>query len=507
MSAASTRLSFSSQLAVFWALVAVMCALLGGLVLFMARENEGPRIDAARNRSLVGCQAVASRYDLSIDNHNDPDPHADLMHAVLDVVLAQMPDVEGGFWRNAGSGRGVFEAYAFPTYQGSGIKRDVPDAETPLILRALRAAASKQTAATEFVSNRQDAVIVAACPVPHRPALLAWTLTRSRPPLGAWGRTLLAALVALLAVIVGIAIALGVRLRRWRVHLARVETSVAQHVGDTASPLTAQPPVQPIAMTGEPELDRIVEAFNTHAARTAALQTQAVELNSKLAQAERFSALGRLAAQMAHEIRNPIGAMRLKAENALAGDETRKQRALATILEQIHRVESQLAGLLALTQPVRVEVQGVPLRAWLDERVILHRDAAENAHVTLAVIEPDGASMSTPAEAVFDAAQLSRALDNLLLNALRHAPPDGRVTVKAARVADMLRIEVSDDGPGVQQADRERIFEPFVTGHAAGSGLGLAVVREIAAAHGGRAFYEARQMGACFVIEIPWRTS
>jgi signal transduction histidine kinase len=502
MPASSARLSFSSQLAVFWALVAVMCALLCALVLFMARENAGRRIDAARERSVAGCQAVASRYDLSIDNNRDADPHTDLMHAILDVVLAQMSGVEGGFWRNAGTARGVFDAYAFPTYEGSGIKRDVPDAETPLILRTLRAAAAKQTTSTDVVSGQQDAVIVAACPVPHRPALLAWTLTRSQPSLGASGRSLLAALAVLLAGIVGIAIALGVRLRRWRAQLASVERSVAQHA--SAQPDGTALIAEPIGKTGEPELDRIVEAFNTHAARTAALRSQTADLNARLAQAERFSALGRLAAQIAHEIRNPIGAMRLKAENALAGDENRKQRALATILEQIHRVEEQLSGLLALTQPVRVDARPVAVRAWLDERVALHREAAANADVALTIMEGTAA---TPALAFFDPAQLSRALDNLVLNALRHTPQGGSVTVHASQVGDTLRVDVADDGPGVPQAERERIFEPFVTGHAAGSGLGLAVVREIAAAHGGRAFYEARQTGACFVIEIPWRTS
>ena len=499
MPADSARLSFSSQLAVFWALVAVMCALLCALVLFMAQENAGRRIDAARERSVAGCQAVASRYDLSIDNNRDTDPHTDLMHAILDVVLAQMHGVEGGFWRNAETERGVFDAYAFPTYEGSGIKRDVPDAETPLILRTLRAAAAKQTTLTDVVSGQQDAVIVAACPVPHRPALLAWTLTRSQPSLGASGRSLLAALAVLLAGIVGIAIALGVRLRRWRAQLACVERSVAQHA--SAQPDGSTLIAEPIGKTGEPELDRIVDAFNTHAARTAALRSQTADLNARLAQAERFSALGKLAAQIAHEIRNPIGAMRLKAENALAGDENRKQRALATILEQIHRVEEQLSGLLALTQPVRIDAQPVPIRAWLIERVALHGEAAADARVTLTVGE------ASSAQAFFDPAQLSRALDNLVLNALRHTPEGGSVTVQATKVGDMLRVDVTDDGPGVPRADRECIFEPFVTGHASGSGLGLAVVREIAAAHGGRAFYEARQKGACFVIEIPWRTS
>jgi signal transduction histidine kinase len=110
---------------------------------------------------------------------------------------------------------------------------------------------------------------------------------------------------------------------------------------------------------------------------------------------------------------------------------------------------------------------------------------------------------------VFDSAQLARALDNLIVNALRHAPPGGHVTVRATGArwteGERLRLEVMDDGPGVSAAERERIFEPFVTGRPDGSGLGLAVVREIASAHGGRAYLAEDSEVTCFVIDLPWR--
>jgi len=497
MHSASRRLSFASTLALFWVLVAVMCAVLIGLVWFMGGANVGRQVGLTRQTALSACETVASRYDLSTDRTvGSPQPNTDLMHAILDVVLAQMQGVEGGFWSNTNLARGTLDAYAYPTYQGSGIKRDIPEAETPLILRTLREAAARHASASEFVEGQDDAVVVAACPVPHRDMLFAWTLTRAHPPLGPYGKTLVSVLAVLLASIVLIAIALGILLRRWRANLARIETSLTMREphGDAFVPL---------ASTGEPDLDKIVGAFNAYGAQTAALQRQAVDLNARLAGAERFAALGRLAAQVAHEIRNPIGAMRLKAENALAGDAERRHHALVAILAQIQRVEGQLTGLLALTQPVRIEAHPVKLDALLAERVELHRDAAVRAEVSLSLA--DDSDTNDPA--CLDAAQIARAIDNLVLNAVRHTPAGGHVTLLARRFRDMLRIEVADDGPGVPAGDRERIFEPFVTGHPAGSGLGLAVVREIAAAHGGRAFLDARNHGACFVIEIPWRTS
>lgn len=521
MTVSPRRLSFASQLVVFWLLVAVMCAVLIGIVWFMAQANPGRQIGLARQQGLGACEMIGSRYDLSIDRAPesptpaassasvstnpsteppaDPPPipatpNTDLMHAILDIVLEPMDGVEGGFWRPLQGGpRGSFEAYAFPTYQGSGIKRDIPDAETPLILRTLRAAATGRAATSQFVEGQQDAVIVTACPVPHREGLFAWTLSRVHPPFGPSGKALITALAVLLAVIVGIAIVLGILLRRWRINLARVEASLSQ----------AADSFTPIAPTGEPDLDKIVHAVNEYGGRATSLQQQAAELHTQLVAAERLSAIGRFSAQMAHEIRNPIGAMRLKAENALNGDVDRKQRALAVILEQIQRVERQLSALLALTQPVRVDCHLVDLRRWLAERVEWHHDAAAHARIELTLKIAD----TVPDEASFDPDQLARAIDNLILNALRHTFADGHVMLRATGAAGLLRIEVADDGPGVPPSERERIFEPFVTGHPGGSGLGLAVVRDIAVAHDGSAFYEARERGACFVIEIPWRTS
>jgi signal transduction histidine kinase len=198
--------------------------------------------------------------------------------------------------------------------------------------------------------------------------------------------------------------------------------------------------------------------------------------------------------------------MRLKAENALAGDEARREAALRTVIEQVGRVESQLASLLALTQPVIIRAQEVDLPAWLSDVVRPHEAGAENRHLSLT-----SQADSCATRPAFDAAQLARALDNLIVNALRHAPSGGHVTVRARATTQdggkRLRLEVLDDGPGVKADERERIFEPFVTGRPDGSGLGLAVVREIASAHGGRAWLAQESNQTCFVIDIPWRPS
>ena len=495
------RPSFAVQIVMLWGLIAAMCAALLAVIWFMASSAESYQTGVATQLGERSCVAVANRYEMSLANAAAP-LQTDLMHAVLDLVLVQLPGVEGGFWtdrQTAAAGQpaadkdaaGSFLAYSFPTYQGSGIKRDIPQAETPLILRMLLAAADRGRQAGVSQAS-QGGVVVTACPVRNQPSVYVWTMTRPRPVIDQLGVRLLAGASMILALILAVAVLLALGLRRWRDKLSRLEAACA--------PQGAEVLPGPIAPLGEPDLDRIVDALNRQTAHAQQLRGKTLELGQQLAQAERFSALGKLAAQVAHEIRNPVGAMRLRAENALAGNAERQQLALHAILGQLGRIESQVASLLALTQPVRIHLQQTRVQAWLAAIVAAHEEEALRRGVSLA--------MAQEPEATFclDPEQLRRAVDNLVLNALRHAGAGGHVTVAARSVQQgQLAIEVADDGPGVPPDQRQHIFEPFVSGAAAGSGLGLAVVREVAAAHGGRAYVADSASGARFIMEIPWQ--
>jgi two-component system sensor histidine kinase HydH len=101
---------------------------------------------------------------------------------------------------------------------------------------------------------------------------------------------------------------------------------------------------------------------------------------------------------------------------------------------------------------------------------------------------------------------IGRAVDNILLNAIRHTPPGGRVSIGTEQDAAVLRIILSDTGPGIAPELRTRLFEPFATGRPEGTGLGLAIAREMVAAHGGRITLGDGQTvsgGATFIIELP----
>ena len=221
-----------------------------------------------------------------------------------------------------------------------------------------------------------------------------------------------------------------------------------------------------------------------------------------------------MTAGIAHEIRNPIAAMRLKAENALAATPERQGIALHAIVGQIDRLEGLVRSLLALVQPMTLQPVAVDLPAWLDQRAAEARAKAIERGVEVEVVLPgelrDGPGARESDRPVFDPVHLARAVDNLLDNAVRHAARGGRVVLAARQVAQARRtlaIRIDDDGPGVAQALRGQLFEPFATGRADGTGLGLALAREVALAHGGELQYVPLDPGSRFEMEIAWRAS
>jgi signal transduction histidine kinase len=304
-----------------------------------------------------------------------------------------------------------------------------------------------------------------------------------------------AALGFLAATVLGSAAFLGWFLYGFSGRIARLEAALAAPPPDGED-------LPRLDRTGERELDRLVDALNTAGGRLR-------EARMRVVAAERLAAVGRLAASIAHEIRNPIAAMRLKAENALvSGDPSRAAAALDAVLGQIARVDTLLRDLLNLTQARSLNRTPTAVPLLLADCVRLQDDYARARRVHVAVAAEGLPETDLPH---LDRAQVARALDNLLLNALQHAPPGGRVCLDARRVAVdgavRLHLRVSDTGSGIDPAIRTGLFEPFVTGRPDGTGLGLAIVREIALAHRGAVGLVADAQETTFLLDLPWRPS
>ncbi|MEU4534453.1 HAMP domain-containing sensor histidine kinase [Streptosporangium sp. NPDC023825] len=207
------------------------------------------------------------------------------------------------------------------------------------------------------------------------------------------------------------------------------------------------------------------------------------------------------AADASHELRTPVAGLRVELEEALMHPEQTDLRELATrALRNVDRLESIVSDLLALASlraGKREEREDFDLSDLVGREVLRRSDRLP---VQLQLM-PGVLVRAVPL-------QIVRALDNLLDNAQQHATHDVRVEV--GEDGGHAELVVIDDGGGVAEADRERIFEQFTRTDSArgrdqgGAGLGLAVAREIALAHRGSLdLRETASGGACFTLRLP----
>jgi signal transduction histidine kinase len=482
--------SLRSRLLALWIML-VVSGLATGYLLFESFEQTA-NARVARSEELVAraCRDLADRYQFFVAGWGGA-PIDDQLKQQLTVVtqtaLSGANGVEGGVWQvDAGS-----LAYAFPTYEGTGPKTDLPAAEINTIRQVNTAALRAGQPVSVREQGRSQALLVHACPLRGPLAgLTAWTMTRAFTAQGPAYNQLLAGLVLLALTIFGSAAWLAYVLYGWSRKIATIEAALDKgQSGDVDLPK--------LPRTGAPELDRLVDALNAAGERLSLERRRATD-------AERLAAVGRLSAGLAHEIRNPIAAMRLKAENALAvGDGTRSDAALHAVLQQVERLDRLLRDLLEMTQAHEPKLRDIELDAFLTRTVESHREIADARGVAIAA----GTEAPYQPWPRFDPFQVQRALDNLILNAIQNTPAHGSVTVQAQRRNGKLLLRVRDTGPGVADDLRERLFEPFVSGRTDGTGLGLAIVREIARNHGGEARLIPSEHGASFEIELPWRLS
>lgn len=204
-------------------------------------------------------------------------------------------------------------------------------------------------------------------------------------------------------------------------------------------------------------------------------------LQQELVQRERLAAVGEAAAVMAHEVRNPLGSI-LNCVSLLRINPPGSELAPALfemLEEESLRLERLVRHLLDFTRPMEPQVEDVAVAPLVELAFRAIGGGAEKLkHLLHHQVSND---LRVPA----DRTLLQMALENLVRNATQASPPGSRVVVSAERVDGTLWLRVSDSGPGIPEVDRERIFEPFVTTRASGSGLGLALVKRVAELHGG----------------------
>lgn len=311
-------------------------------------------------------------------------------------------------------------------------------------------------------------------------------VARSEEPVQAHLRRLILGLGLLFPVVVGVFGLLG----HW---LVGVVLTPLHEMATRAQQITAEHLDErlPVANPAS-ELGQLAQAFNQTLAR----------LESSFQQLQRFTD------DASHELRTPLTVLRSVGEVGLAGTRSPSeyQEIIASMLEETGRLTRVVDVLLTIARSERrggVHPERVDLAALATDVAGQLAVLAEERSQRLTVEAP----CQVPVRG--DSALLHQAVVNLVDNAIKFGPPGGRIRVAVQERRPDGCIEVSDEGPGIPEADRERVFERFfrVQGHSQrerGVGLGLALVRSVAAAHGGRVELQANNpTGSTFRILIP----
>ncbi len=274
--------------------------------------------------------------------------------------------------------------------------------------------------------------------------------------------------------------------------LARGMTSPLREMASAARAMARGDYSRRVTTSSRDEVGELARAFTTMATDLAAVD------------AERK----RLVADVSHELRTPLAALQALLENLADGVTPPDPATFETALAQTRRLGRLVTQLLDLS---RLESGVVPLERRRTALAPLVLQAVREAEVTGRDVVLTSDVQPPDLAADVDAERLHQVLANLLDNATRHSPAGGVVTVTAARKGTGLRLTVTDEGPGIAPADRERVFERFArvdsarTGRDGGSGLGLAIARWVVDLHGGtiRAEPAAPPPGCRVVVELP----
>jgi PAS domain S-box-containing protein len=227
------------------------------------------------------------------------------------------------------------------------------------------------------------------------------------------------------------------------------------------------------------------------------------EMQDQIARAERLADLGRMAASIAHEIRNPLGAIVNSINVLRRPGASADPRLLNIVTEEAARLDGIIHDFLLFARPPARTPLLCDLRSLVDDTVTLfRRDGELTANTTVSVRCDRPVLLVTT-----DPKQMRQVLWNLLRNAAEAMPAGGRIDVDVQLADDgMLTLSVIDDGHGV--SDPAAVFEPFYTTRANGTGLGLAVVSRIIRDHGGSVWAEnVAGRGARFLCRFPVATA
>jgi signal transduction histidine kinase len=279
--------------------------------------------------------------------------------------------------------------------------------------------------------------------------------------------------------------------------------------------------VGPLSLSADPQLADLETVLKRVAECVTVVIDELHRSHREFIRADQLAAIGQLAAGLAHELRNPLTAVRLLVQSARRGTGAAglTERDLKIIDDEITRVDNLLGRFLEFARPSQPERKELDLSDSVQQilHLLVHRAALQRTEIHFA-------SAATPTWIEADAIQIRQVLLNLMLNALDAVGADGNIWVTihsqvdvnrdrphlggmlARKVIRWVEVVVADDGGGLPQVEPERIFEPFFSTKETGLGLGLAICQQIVERHGGEILAENRvPNGARFCVRLPGR--
>lgn len=375
--------------------------------------------------------------------------------AISEQALASYPDCEGGFYLDSKLDRfsGFGQGSGKPRPPDRRLRNDPPPLEAPLI--RVQAQQSLDLAPGEFLLNIRDvgpsrvAVMTEPVGAPRPAPLATWVMYRLVDPRD-----------------------LGAQVRRYQ-----LSTMLA--LGGLGS-----------AMLLAWNLNRLIRRQNV----------EREHLQLELRRSEHLAALGTMLSSMAHEVRNPLAAIRSTVQLWQRLPQTaHSPSSVGAVVTAVDRINQIISQLLQFSRTSGDERELVDVNQLLRETLELVAAQAESQGVTI-----ERSLAGDPLRAQASPQALRQVFLNLVANALQAMPQGGVLRCHSQRANGTLAVLISDSGSGISSEVRAHLFEPFFTTRAEGTGLGLAICREIVTQHGGRIeLVEGAGPGAAFRVTLP----
>jgi signal transduction histidine kinase len=250
-----------------------------------------------------------------------------------------------------------------------------------------------------------------------------------------------------------------------------------------------------VPVKSEDELGRLAATFN-------AMCASIREAREELIRSERIATIGRLAASIVHDLRNPLATIYGGAEMLLYSrlSEAQTRRLAGNMFGASQRIQELLRDLLEVGRGKAGEIRLCDLREIAGAVAGSLESAAAAQQVRIVLEVPEGLDLP------LDRRRIERVLLNLMENALEAMPGGGAIAVSAVVEPDSVVVTVRDTGPGIAPEIRSRLFQPFVTARKkSGLGLGLALARQAVVDHGGEMWTDSPASGASFLFRLPRR--